>query len=96
MDDIKNILIIRLRFMGDVILTTPLLSSLKDAYPNALITYLAETPYADLLKDHPAVNDILTLDKTNRKQTARLYKKVDTKAFLIPLLRKSAKRGYHK
>ena len=76
MDDMKNILVIRLRFMGDVILTIPLLTTLKDAYPNACITYLAETPFAVLLTHHPSVDNVLILDKTNRKQTAQLYKNI--------------------
>ena len=39
--------------MGDIILTTPTLNALKQVYPGAKITYLAEAPYSDLLLHHP-------------------------------------------
>ena len=76
MAGIKNILVTRLRFMGDVILTTPLLASLRDAYPHASITYCAETPFVDLLKNHPNVDNILELDRKKTKSTLLLYKNI--------------------
>lgn len=49
--------------MGDIILTTPLLAALKNAYPDASLTYLAETPYIDLLRHHPHVDQLIPLDR---------------------------------
>jgi lipopolysaccharide heptosyltransferase II len=63
--NIENILVSRLRFMGDIILTTPLLNALKQAFPQARITYLAEKPYAPLLYNHPDIDQIISLDRTS-------------------------------
>ena len=69
----KKILISRLRFMGDIILTTPAVNALKQAFPHAKITYLAEVPYADLLRHHPDVDEILTVRKSDKKAMWKLY-----------------------
>ncbi len=61
--DLEAILVTRLRFMGDIVLTTPLLSVLRQAYPHAHIGYLAEAPYAQLLQPHPWVDSVYELDR---------------------------------
>jgi len=61
--DLEAILVTRLRFMGDVVLTMPLLSVLRRAYPHAHIGYLAEAPYAHLLQPHPWVDSVYELDR---------------------------------
>ncbi len=67
---VKNILVSRLRFMGDIILTTPLLDALKQAWPGSRITYLAETPWISLLENHPHADRLLALDKNSRRSEA--------------------------
>lgn len=62
--DVKRILVSRLRFMGDLILTTPLVCVLRTAFPSAEIVYLAEKPYIDLLRHHPCVDRLIPLPKT--------------------------------
>jgi len=71
---INNILVSRLRFMGDVILTTPLLAALRKACPQAHIGYLAESPYAELLRDHPHVDEVFTLTRGGGAAAARLVR----------------------
>ena len=66
MQTIDRILISRLRFMGDVILTTPLLHIVRNLYPQAHITYLAETPYHTLLQNHPDVDRLLTFRRSSQ------------------------------
>ncbi|MCU7500735.1 MAG: glycosyltransferase family 9 protein, partial [Bacteroidota bacterium] len=57
--DAENILIIRLSSLGDILLTTPLLRSLKRLYPEKKIDFLIRNEYADILKFNPYVNDVL-------------------------------------
>lgn len=59
----RRILVSRLRFLGDVVLTTPLLRALRQAFPEARIAYLAESPYIEVLAHHPDVDALLPLDR---------------------------------
>lgn len=60
----KRILVTRMKFIGDVVLTTPLLHSLRAAYPSAYIAYLAEAQACSLLRHHPAVDELIGYDFT--------------------------------
>jgi heptosyltransferase-2 len=58
-----NILVIRLSSMGDVVLTTPALSFLSDAYPSASITLMVGEPYAGLFQHDPRIDRLLSIGK---------------------------------
>ena len=58
----EKILITRLRYIGDVVLTTPCLRRLRENFPKAEIVYLTQAPYADLLQGHPHVTRTITID----------------------------------
>lgn len=58
---IRRIVVSRLRRLGDVILTTPVLDALGDAFPDASLEYLTEEAYAPVLERHPRVDRILTI-----------------------------------
>jgi lipopolysaccharide heptosyltransferase II len=60
----KRILVTRMKFIGDVVLTTPLLHSLRAAYPSAYIAYMAEARACSLLEHHPAVDELIGYDFT--------------------------------
>lgn len=64
MTEINKILIIRLSSIGDIILTTPLLRSVRKTYPNATITYITKKQYAGLLADSPYINELIAFDKS--------------------------------
>jgi len=57
----KRILVITLRFLGDTLLTTPLISSLKRAYPNASVDVMTFKANAAILEGNPDINRIITL-----------------------------------
>ena len=50
-----RILVIRLRLIGDVVFTTPLLPALKDHYPGSHLTYLVEQAAAPVVHGNPHV-----------------------------------------
>lgn len=58
-----RILLTRLRYLGDVILTTPVIASLKRRYPQASIHYLVEKYYAPVLLNNPYLDEIIELEK---------------------------------
>jgi predicted lipopolysaccharide heptosyltransferase III len=72
-DNIQNILVTRLRFMGDVILTTPLLHALRREFPSARITYIAEYPYISLLENHPAVDTLIGIERKKITGSLRAF-----------------------
>ena len=56
---LKKILIIRTAYIGDVIMTLPMLQPLKRACPQAEITMLVPTGAAPLLENHPYVDKVI-------------------------------------
>ena len=52
-------MIVRFSSMGDVILTTPLVRSLRRAHPDAWITYVTKRMYVPLLAHNPRVNEVI-------------------------------------
>ncbi len=78
----------RFRFMGDIILTTPVVTALKAHFPDAEIDYLAEPPYIELLRHHP---DIAKLIPFERARYGKLpwWKSAVVQLSLIKKLRRS-------
>ena len=60
---IKKILIIRLRRIGDVIMTTPAITALREAFPAAFISYVVEEPYRELVEGNPGLDKVIVLKK---------------------------------
>jgi heptosyltransferase III len=58
----SNILLIQLRQLGDIILTTPCIRELKRAWPDARITFLCHPMGRLILEDNPAIDQLLTYD----------------------------------
>jgi len=56
-----NVLVTRLRYLGDVILTTPAVEALKKRYPEAKIYYLAEKPYGEILERNPNIEKVFSI-----------------------------------
>lgn len=59
----KKILIIRLSSLGDILLTTPLIRTIKKKYPQTQIDFMLKEEYFDLLKNNPYINKILPYSK---------------------------------
>jgi len=59
---VRRILAIRLDHIGDVLITTPALRLLRDICPEARLDVLAGSWAADLLRDDPDVDRVLTFD----------------------------------
>ncbi|MBI3548325.1 MAG: glycosyltransferase family 9 protein [Elusimicrobia bacterium] len=58
-----RILVIMLRRIGDVILTTPAVRALKKLYPQAEIDFLTEAPSHQVLEGNPDLHEILIYDR---------------------------------
>ena len=58
-----SILIIQLRQIGDVLLTTPAAEVLKANFPEASLDFLTEPPADQVLKDNPFIDTVLAYDR---------------------------------
>lgn len=59
-EEIKSVLIIRTAFIGDVVMTLPLLKPLKELYPDARISFLTAPGAAEVLRQNPFLDEIIT------------------------------------
>lgn len=61
-----KILVVRFRQMGDAILATPLLSTLRQNFPDAEIDFVLNERIAPLFEGHPAISHIITFTDQER------------------------------
>ena len=59
----ENILLIRLKSIGDVVFTLPAVNCLRAHFPAAKITYLTSKENADLLRGFSEVNEVIAIDR---------------------------------
>jgi len=69
----KEILIIRLSSIGDVIHCTPVAQALKAAWPNCKVTWLVGEVCADLLTDNPHIDELLIWSRERFEKHLRAY-----------------------
>ena len=67
MKDYKNILIIKMSSLGDVIHALPTLYALRKNLPNAKITWAIHEQFAGLLPGKPWVDEVIIIDKKQLK-----------------------------
>jgi heptosyltransferase-3 len=60
---IRNILVIKLRYLGDVVLTSQVFESLRYYYPQASITALVNKGTESMLTENPSLDNILVLER---------------------------------
>lgn len=63
MSDLLNILIVQTAFLGDVVLTLPLLQMTKQHFPSANIDMAVTPQAAGLLANHPGIRETIVFDK---------------------------------
>jgi heptosyltransferase-3 len=59
----RNILVIKLRNIGDVLLSSPVARRLKEAYPHAKVTFVVNAGTESMLTLNPCIYDILVFDR---------------------------------
>ena len=61
----ENVLLLQTSFLGDTVLTLPLIDELKSRFPIKKLTLLCQPSSRELLQDHPAIDEIIVDDKKN-------------------------------
>lgn len=65
-----KILLVRLRSIGDVVFTTPVITALRRRYPDARLSYIVEPDAAPVVLGNPHLSDVIVLPR--RRGIARL------------------------
>ena len=76
MGNIKKILVVRFRQMGDAILATALLNTLHLSFPDAKIDFVLNDKIAPLFEGHPSISRIITFSEEERHNSLKYMKKV--------------------
>lgn len=85
-NETRSFLIVCFRFVGDVLVTTPLALSIKTAYPDAVVDYLVFQGTEKVLVKNPHVRNVITIQKntTGLGVLLSLYKKYDVAIAAYP------------
>ena len=68
-----NILIIHTAFIGDIVLSTALISKVKEKYPDSDIYYLTTPLGKEILKNNPKIKEIIVYDKRGKDKGFRAF-----------------------
>lgn len=66
-DNVKNILVIKLRHIGDVLLTVPVFRALRQTFPDAHMAALVNSGTDGVLSGNPLIDEILLMDRGIKK-----------------------------
>ncbi len=67
----NKILIIHTAFIGDIVLSTPLIKKIKTKYPESRVTYVTTPSGASLLKNNPMLDEVISYDKRGEHKGLR-------------------------
>lgn len=67
MKEYKNILIIKMSSLGDVLHSLPTLAALRENFPNARIVWAVHKEFSSLLPAKPYIDDVVFIDKKKLK-----------------------------
>ena len=59
----KRLLVIKLKQPGDVLVSTPVIAALKEAWPDCHLTYLVPRGTEDMVSGHPGLDDLMVVDR---------------------------------
>jgi predicted lipopolysaccharide heptosyltransferase III len=75
-NDVRKVLVVRLRSIGDTVLATPSLFALKRFLPDAQVDILVEDWVAPVLDNHPHVDNVIVLERGGFMTRARVAREL--------------------
>jgi len=78
---VRRVLVIRLRSIGDTVLSTPSLFALKRFLPHAQIDILVEDWVAPLLANHPYIDNVIELERGSVMARMNVARKLRAKRY---------------
>ncbi|TJY59326.1 glycosyltransferase family 9 protein [Sinimarinibacterium sp. CAU 1509] len=70
----QRILIVRLSALGDLVFCTSLLDGLRRAYPDAQISWLAQSGFAGILREDPRIDQLISVPKSDLSSLSALWR----------------------
>ncbi len=67
----EKILVVQTSFLGDVVLTIPLITEIKRRFPGSRLAVLCKAQVKGLLEDHAAIDEVLVFDKAGVQKGLR-------------------------
>lgn len=80
-NDVKKVLLIRLRSIGDTVLATPSIDALKRFLPHSEIDILVEDWVAPVLAEHPSLHSIVSFERGSLAARARVAREVRARRY---------------
>lgn len=87
---VKRVLVIKLQHLGDVLLTSPVFSSLKQQYPHLEVDALVYADTASMLEGNPHISQVFCIDRAWKQQTRqkliqelRLYRRLKQRDYQL-------------
>lgn len=74
--DMNKILVIRYKFIGDVLMTSVICNSLKQTFPHAQVDYMVHEISAPLFEDHPYIDNVIAVTAAERQSPWAYFKKI--------------------
>jgi predicted lipopolysaccharide heptosyltransferase III len=74
--DVRRVLVVRLRSIGDTVLATPSLIALRRFLPDAQIDVLLEDWVAPILQGFEAIDNVLIVEKDNLKSSFQMARRI--------------------
>jgi len=88
--DPSKILVIQTAFLGDAVLTTPLLGALHARFPKSRIVVLCTPEIAEVFKRHPSVSQTILFDKRGKDRSfgarLRLIRQLKTSHYDLAII----------
>jgi heptosyltransferase-1 len=84
-------LIIKPSSMGDIVQALPVLTALKEAHPDAHVSWLVASPFAGLLEGHPRLEEIILFD---RRRFGRASRSVGAMLGLLEFLKSLRRKRF--
>ena len=77
----KNILVIKLRYLGDVLLATPVLQTLREQMPGARLSMAVSRGTEDVLKENPHLDELVVVDRGGMSPQIDLLRRLRHRQF---------------
>jgi heptosyltransferase-2 len=80
-----HVLVSRLQYLGDVILTLPMVQLLRERFPRARIDYLARGGAADILVGEPLFDRVFRMSDGSLRSTWRLFRELRARKYSLAI-----------